>query len=95
MMLYLCFKCYAPTSGLGLKAALVTFDFGSLGMVAPFPGGMGSYHFMIIKALEHFGINKVDGFSFANINFFSIQIFCNILFGLLALLILPILSKKK
>ncbi len=95
LMLYFCFKCYTPTASLDLKAALVTFDYGTLGMVAPFPGGMGSYHFMIIKALEQYGINKVDGFSFANINFFSIQIFCNILFGLMALILLPIMKRRQ
>ena len=44
---------------------------GAFGIVIPSPGGMGSYHYLVISALAIYGISKFDGFSFANIVFFS------------------------
>jgi uncharacterized protein (TIRG00374 family) len=94
LMTYLCFFAFVPTAHLGMTAGLVVFVFGTLGMVIPTPGGMGSYHFLIGEGLKIYGVNDADGFSFANIIFFSIQIFCNIGFGLLALVLLPMINKK-
>ena len=93
-MTYLCFFAFAPTANLGMTAGLVVFVFGTMGMIIPTPGGMGSYHFLIGEGLKIYGISDADGFSFANIIFFSIQIFCNIGFGLIALLVLPWINKK-
>lgn len=94
LMTYFVFLAFAPTAGLGLVAALVTFVAGGWGIVVPSPGGMGSYHFMTQNALELYGIPGQDGFSWANIAFFSINIGCNVLIGLIALLILPRLNAQ-
>jgi uncharacterized protein (TIRG00374 family) len=94
LMTYVCFSAYEPTSHLGPVAGLVVFVFGSLGVVFPAPGGMGSYQFLVGESLGFFGINAADAFSFSNIVFFSIQIFCNILFGVLSFILLPIINKK-
>ena len=85
LMMWFCLYSYEPTRHLGPKEAFVTFDFGALGMIAPFPGGMGSFHFMVMQALKHYGIDEISAFSYSMINFFSVQIFCNVLFGLIAL----------
>lgn len=95
LMTYLCFFAFAPTSHLGPGEGLLTFLFGTLGMVFPSQGGMGTYHFAVGKALEAYEISSTDAFSFANIIFFSIQILCNVFFGLLALVLLPIMNKSK
>jgi len=95
MMNYVGFLALESTSNLGLDAAIVVFTFGSLGMVIPIPGGMGTYHFLVIEALKLFGINGSDGFSFANIIFFSIQIFGIIFFGVLAMILLNIKKNKR
>ena len=95
MMNYVGFLAFEPTSGLGIDAAIVVFTFGSLGMVIPSPGGMGTYHFLVIEALKLFGISGSDGFSYANIIFFSIQIFGIIFFGLIALIMLNTGRKKE
>lgn len=95
MMTYLTFKAFAPTIDLSASAALLVFVFGSLGMIIPAPGGMGSYQGLVALAVSLFGVTMADAFSYANINFFSIQIFCNILFGMLALLFLPLINKKE
>lgn len=95
LMTYLVFFAFEPTSHLGAKEALIVFVFGTFGMLVPSPGGMGSYHFLIGEGLRIYGINPADAFSFANILFFSIQIFCNVLFGVLALVLLPIWNKAR
>jgi len=92
LMLYIGFSAFAPTAHLGLMAGLVVFTMGSIGFVIPSPGGMGTYHFLVIAALLMYGVNGADGFSFANIMFFTINVFANILFGLLALIILPAIN---
>ncbi len=94
LMVYFCFFSYEPTAHLGLLTGLVVFTFGAWGMVIPSPGGMGTYHFMVQTALSLYGISEPDSFSFANIAFFSIQIGCNIIFGLLALLFMPIINRE-
>jgi hypothetical protein len=55
---------------------------------------MGTYHALVMAALSIYGVNSVDGFSFANIFFFSVNIFGSIAFGILALIILPIINKE-
>jgi uncharacterized protein (TIRG00374 family) len=95
LLMYLSFFSFEPTSQLGIKEALVVFAFGSLGILIPTPGGMGSYHYLVVEALAMYHINSTDAFSFANIVFFTVNIFLNILFGCIALILLPILNKKK
>jgi len=95
LMHYLCFFAFKPTSHLSPSEGLLVFDFGALGVVFPSPGGMGSYHFMIMEALEVFGVNSVDGFSFAMISFFTLTIFCTIAIGLICLILLPIVNGRR
>lgn len=95
LMTYLCFFAFAPTEHLGAVAGLTVFIFGTLGMVIPSPGGMGSYHYLVNESLTFYGVSAADGFSFANIIFFSISIFCNILFGIISLIALPIINRPK
>lgn len=94
MMTLFVFWAYEPTAGLGAEAALTTFVSGGWGIVIPSPGGMGSYHFLAQSALGLYGLPGEDGFSWANISFFSINIGCNVLIGLLALLLLPRINRS-
>ncbi len=94
LMTYLCFFAFSPVEHLGPIAGLVVFVFGTLGMVFPSPGGMGSYHLLISKALVIYGINEADAFSFSNIIFFTINIFGNVMFGLFFMIALPFYNKK-
>ena len=93
LMTYFCFFAFQPTAHLPPEAGLIVFDLGAIGMVVPSPGGMGTYHYMLMEGLALFGIDAINGFSFANILFFTIQIFCNIAFGILALFALPRFKK--
>lgn len=92
-MTYLAFNSFAPTAHLGVPAALMVFTLGTLGMLIPTPGGMGSFHYLAVIGLSLYGILPADGFSLANVLFFSVQIGCNVTFGLLALILLPIINK--
>ena len=94
MMTYLCFFSFAPTASLPAIAALLTFIFGGWGIVVPSPGGMGTYHFLVVLTLGLYGISGDDAFSYANISFFAINLGCNVLLGIIALIVLPIFNKK-
>jgi len=87
-------QAFPPTAQLPAGAALMVFVFGTLGFVAPSPGGMGTFHALVIAGLALYGIGGADAFSYANIAFFAIQIFYNIAAGLLALALLPVLNRK-
>jgi len=92
---YLNLLAFPPTAHLGAGAALMVFVFGTLGFVIPSPGGMGTFHALCIAALALYGINGGDAFSYANISFFAIQIFYNIIGGVSSLVLLPVLNKGK
>jgi len=94
LMMYVCFFAFEPTSNLGPVAALVAFVFGSLGMVIPSPGGIGTYQWLVSEALVIYDLDMIDAFSFANIMFFTIQIFCNIAFGVFFYLAMPFYNRK-
>lgn len=93
LMTWFVILAFSPTSHLGFEPSLVTFVSGGWGIVIPSPGGMGTYHFLTREALFLYGIERLDGFSWANISFFTINIGCNVLIGGIALLALPGINK--
>lgn len=94
LMTFLCFFAYEPTAHLGFMAALLCFVFGSFGVLVPSPGGMGTYQIAVTAALVIYGVGKADAFAFSNIIFFTINLVCNVMFGLIAYMLLPILNRK-
>jgi hypothetical protein len=92
---YFNLKAFPPTAHLDAGDALLIFVLGTLGFVIPSPGGMGSFHALAIAGLAIYGISGSDAFSYANIAFFAIQILYNIVGGVLALILLPILNKGR
>ena len=93
LMFYFYLPAFGPTAHLGAVAALMVFVFGTFGIVIPSPGGMGTYHFLIVAALMLYGVSAGDAFSSANISFFGTHL-SNIFFGLLAVILLPIINKN-
>jgi glycosyltransferase 2 family protein len=87
-------KAFPPTAHLSASAGLMVFVFGTLGFIIPSPGGMGTFHALCIAGLALYSINGGDAFSYANIAFFTVQIFYNLVGGVLALLLLPALNKQ-
>jgi glycosyltransferase 2 family protein len=86
---------FPPTAHLGWEPALMVFVLGTLGFVIPSPGGMGTFHALCIAALALYNVVGSDAFSYANIAFFSVQIFYNVIAGVLSIILLPILNRKK
>ena len=65
LMMYVCFFAFPYTSHLTPLAGLLVFVFGTLGMLAPVQGGIGPWHFMVITALQAYGISMADAGIFA------------------------------
>ena len=96
VMIWVGLYAFGPTAHLGATAGLLLFVVGSLGIVIPTPGGMGTYHALVGACLTFvYSLTAADSFSFANIIFFTIQIGANVLFGALALIVLPVLNRAK
>ncbi len=95
LMHWMGFLSFGPTKHLSISESVLAFDFAALGMVFPSPGGMGSYHAMLVEALGIFLIPPVEAFSIAMISYISINVFCNIVFGLIGLILLPIINSNR
>jgi hypothetical protein len=96
LMTYLCFFAMDATSILGVLDGLTVLTFGSFGIVAPVPGGIGAYHF-IVKAIlfELYGIDPAAAASYATISHLAQTLLILILGGLSYLAIVLFLKKKK
>ncbi|MBP7822019.1 MAG: flippase-like domain-containing protein [Saprospiraceae bacterium] len=93
LMTYLCFFAFPPMVHLSPVVGLVVIVCGTLGMIVPTPGGVGTYQYMVTTALSLFyGIDKTEAFTFSNITFFAIFIL-NVLVGFLCYAILPITNR--
>lgn len=92
---FIVFKSYEPTANLSPVVVLVVLLFGSLGMFLPSPGGMGSFQYLVAEALNIYGVPSVSSFTYANLQFFTVNIFGTVLFGALAYIILPLINVKK
>lgn len=69
LTVYFCFFAIGATSHLTPAAGLTLLVVGSLGIVAPVPGGIGTYHFMTITTLgELYGIAAEPAISYAYIS---------------------------
>lgn len=95
MMTYLCFFAMKATSGLGLLDGLTLLSIGSFGFVAPVPGGIGAYHFIVKTILyELYGLNPASAASFATISHLAQTLLILLLGGLSYLAIMIFLKKK-
>ncbi len=95
LMVYVPFYSLGETSHLDLIDGLTVMTIGSLGMVAPVPGGLGAYHF-IVKAilLEIYKVPAVAAASFATLTH-AAQTLMIIIVGSLSYLYLFLIGKKK
>ena len=95
LMVYFTFKLLPETSVLAFRDAFTLLGIGSLGIVAPVPGGIGAYHFIIKSVLhEVYGIGGVAGGSFAAITHAG-QTLLNVGVGAFSYFMLMFLSKKQ
>lgn len=84
---YVAFFTLQATNHLGIAAAFCVIVFGSLGMIAPVQGGIGTFHFMVIKALQFYGIDGASGITLATL-MHSSQTIIIIGFGFLSLFLI-------
>ncbi|MFA8451342.1 MAG: lysylphosphatidylglycerol synthase transmembrane domain-containing protein [Bacteroidales bacterium] len=69
LMIYFPFFVLDATSHLNFGVALTVMVIGSLGIVAPVPGGIGAYHFFVIKLLTMiYAISEEPAVTFATIS---------------------------
>lgn len=94
LTVYLCFFAIQATSHLTPLAGLTLLAVGSLGILAPVPGGIGTYHFLTIITLrELYAIPSEPATSYAYITH-ATQIVVNVLAGSLAWILLSIKKEK-
>jgi hypothetical protein len=75
------------TANLSLNEVLLVMVMGSIGMIAPVQGGIGTFHALVAFILIQFGIAEQDGKIFAAI-IHGTQVFLVILAGLISWIIL-------
>lgn len=100
---YLAFRCFGFTEHLGPKAGLAVLVFGSFGVVAPSPGGLGAFHWLVMVVLWAYGVGGDDFADIAQkemrLAFANLMYFANLVTlasgGLIALLVLPIINKNR
>jgi len=95
IMIYLTFWSFEFTAHLPILTGLTVFVMASIGFVAPSPGGIGTWHFMVIETLVIYGIAKdPDANAYALVVHGSSTLFL-IIVGLISLMLIPILNKNK
>lgn len=94
MMAYVCFFCFDFTSTLSVFTGFVIMVFGAFGFAAPVQGGFGVYHFIVSQTLTQYGVSQENGMSYA-ILAHAAQTVAVIVFGLIALVALPFINRKK
>jgi len=93
-MVYVCFFSFEATSQLGVLAGFTILLTGSLGMLVPVQGGLGTWHAMVIATLVLFGIDDNMAGIFALV-VHGAQTLMIIITGLLAFVILPLTNSDK
>lgn len=93
MMIYIVFKSFGFTEHLGVLSGLTVFVMSAFGMVAPSPGGIGTWHFMVIQTLMVYGVSKTDAGAFAFASHESMTLMM-IIVGVLSIIFLPVVNKK-
>ncbi|BAV95336.1 lysylphosphatidylglycerol synthase transmembrane domain-containing protein [Ichthyobacterium seriolicida] len=93
LMTFLMFFSIPSTSHLGMGDGLFILLVGSLGMIIPVPGGIGSFHYIVTIALYSLKIEYNTGLLFATITH-STHTLLAIISGTFAIITL-LVSKKK
>lgn len=95
VMVYLPFKMLPDTSFLSFIDGTTVMALGSLGIVAPVPGGIGAYHYIIKVILtELFAVEANSAMSYATISHAG-QTFLNVGLGAISYLLIGFYSHKQ
>ncbi len=94
LMIYITFWSFEFTKHLTVMTGLTIFVMASFGMVAPSPGGIGTWHFMVIETLVIYGVAKTPD---ANAFAFAVHGAMTLLLvgaGVISLVMLPIINNR-
>lgn len=94
LSIYIGFYAFPDITHLGFKGSLSVLTFGSVGMIIPTPGGVGSYQYILQKTLPLYDVDEVTAFAFGNV-LWGAQTIILIVFGLISLVLLPLYNAKK
>lgn len=92
-MVYVCFFALAETAGLGFGPGLAVLIFGSIGIMVV-QGGIGVYPAIVAETLAIYHIAEVKGYALGWITW-SAQNLMIVVLGVLSLVLLPLLSRKR
>ncbi len=59
LMTYVCFQAIPETSHLSISDGLFLLVLGGIGMIIPTPGGVGSYHAIVMIGLSVLGVGTI------------------------------------
>ena len=94
LTVYLCFFAIPATSHLSPFVGFTLLAVGSLGILAPVPGGIGTYHFLtIITLTELYSIASESATSYAYITHAN-QIIVNLVAGIFSWIMLSVQNRK-
>jgi uncharacterized protein (TIRG00374 family) len=95
IMVYLPFKMLPETSSLTFLDGATVMALGSLGIVAPVPGGIGAYHYITKVILtELYAVEANAAMSYATLSHAG-QTFLNVGLGALSYLAIGLMAKKQ
>ncbi len=95
VMTYLPFKMLAESSHLTFVDGVTVMALASLGIVAPVPGGIGTYHYIVKVILtEIYGVQDVAAMSYAAIVHAGQTLF-NVIVGAASYFLIGILARKQ
>lgn len=81
------------TEGFGLKSCMSVLFMGSIAMIIT-PSGIGAYPELVMRTMLLYGLGEAYGKAFGWV-LWTVQFFQILIFGLIALVLLPYLNKKK
>jgi uncharacterized protein (TIRG00374 family) len=93
--LYITFWSFEFTRHLSALTGLTLLVMSSIGFVAPSPGGIGTWHFMIIETLVIFGISKQPDANAFALAVHGSMTFLIVIFGFISLLIIPFFNSEE
>lgn len=94
LMMYLVAMAIPSTEGLSATAVLMVMVMGSIGMIAPVQGGIGTFHALVAYILLFYGLSEEEGKIFAVI-IHSTQLLTVIVLGLISLFVFLKLQTKE
>jgi glycosyltransferase 2 family protein len=93
LQLYIGFKAMEGTAALNIKAACAVLSLSTLAMIAT-PNGIGTFPAFVMKTLAMYGIADTQGKAYGWL-IWGVSTIIIIVTGLIALLVLPYINKKK